>query len=295
MKATLKKITVLSLALLLSLSAVAFAGCSGLPQDEIDSIIAGAASAQYDSFGFDMDAPMSVDVCGGDDPGTMLISMSGSGVTDIVNEKVRMSMDLNIDLSGGVEQTAAADIYIVDGWMYSGFSVPDAGEEWQKMELTEEMWQQQDMVGQNLELLATAFEVNYKGTETVSGVECYVFEIEPDLDLLNAVLSQQATGLDILELSELDFGMFYKDLTVKQWLAKDSYHLMRVEIELVMEMAPDDFGATSEDFDEMTVEVGMTMRFYDYNQSFTIELPEAALEAEDVAAGFTTEQTAPQE
>ncbi|MGD9115852.1 MAG: hypothetical protein PVJ61_01530 [Dehalococcoidia bacterium] len=295
MKATLKKITVLSLALLLSLGAVALVACGGMSQDEIDDIIAGATNARYDSFAFDMDVPVVAEARGGTNPGQSVIAMSGNGVTDIANEAMRLSVDLSVEVDGEIEQEATAHLYVVDGWVYTGFEVPEFGEQWQKLEITDAIWQKQDMAAQNVALLTTAFEVNYKGTETLDGVECYLFEIDPDMEVLAPLLAQEATGLDVAGISILDIGALYDKLTVKQWLSKDSFHLIKTEIALFMELTPGDVGATSEDFDEATLDMSMIMRFYDYNQSFTIELPAAALDAEDITGGFTTEQTAPQE
>lgn len=283
MSAMLKKLLLISLALVLSFSLVAFAGCKEkLPQEEIDQIIAGALAASYDTVSFDMGVPMTVEAEGGDAPGTMTVDMSGTGFIDIINQAMRMTIEMDMSIPGAGPQDINAEIYVLEGWMYTGVDVPDMGEQWQKMELTEEMWQQQDQVGQYVELLATAVEVDYKGTETVNGVECYVFEIEPDMDNLTEILSQETSTLGIINLSGLDLAELYQELSVKEWLAKDSYLLQKTEIELVMEVRPGDVGATGDDFDKMTIDIGMTMRFYDYDQPFTVVLPPEALDAEEV-------------
>ncbi len=283
MSAMLKKLLLISLALVLSFSLVAFAGCKEkLPQEEIDQIIAGALAASYDTVSFDMDAPMTMEMEGGDDPGTMTVDMSGTGFIDIINRAMRMTIGMEMNIPGAGPRHMDAEIYVLEGWMYTGVDVPDMGEQWQKMELTEEVWQQQDQVGQYVELLATAVEVDYKGTETVNGVECYVFEIEPDMDSLTEILGQETSSLGILGLGGLDLGELYQELSVKEWLAKDSYLLQRAEIELVMEIRPGDVGATGDDFEKMTIYIEMTMRFYDYDQPFTVVLPPEALAAEEV-------------
>jgi len=283
MSATLKKLLLLSLALVLSFSLVAFVGCKEkLPQEEIDQIIAGAVAASYDTVSFDMDMPMTIKVVGGSDPGTMTVTMGGTGAIDIVDQAMQMTMDMEMNVPGEGSQDIDAEIYILEGWMYTGVNIPDLGEQWMKMTLTEEMWQQQDQVGQYVELLSTAIEVDYKGTETVNGVECYVFEIEPDMTALADVLSQDTSSLGMMDLSGLNLAELYQELSVKEWLAKDSYLLQRIEIEMVMEMRPGDVGATADDFDKMTIDIEMDMRFYAYGQPFTVELPDEALAAEEV-------------
>jgi len=283
MSATLKKLLLLSLALVLSFSLVALAGCGEkLPQDEIDQVIAGALAASYDTVSFDMDLPMTIEVTGGSDPGTISVSMSGTGFMDMVNEAMRMTMEMNLSVPGTGSQDLNAEIYVVEGWMYSGVNAPDYGEQWMKMELTEPMWQQQDQIGPYVELLATAVDINYKGTEIVNGVECYVFEIEPDMGALADLLLQATSSLGVMDLSGLDLAELYKELSVKEWLAKDSYLLQKAEVVVVMEARPEDVGATSDDFEKMTIDIDMTMRFYDYNQPFTVVLPPEALDAEEI-------------
>ncbi len=283
MSATLKKLLLISLALVLSFSLVTFAGCKEkLPQEEIDQIIAGALAASYDTVSFDMGVPMTVEAEGGDAPGTMTVDMSGTGFIDIINQAMRMTMEADMSIPGAGPQVINAEIYVLEGWMYTGMDIPGLDEQWVKTALTEQMWQQQDQVEQYVELLATAVDIDYKGTETVNGVECYVFEIEPDMDNLTEILSQETSTLGLINLSGLDLAELYQELSVKEWLAKDSYLLQRAEVELVMEVRPGDVGATGDDFEKMTIDIGMTMRFYDYDQPFTVVLPPEALAAEEV-------------
>ncbi len=282
----LKKLLMLSLALVLSFSLVAFVGCEEkLTQEEIDQIIANVASAEYDTISFDIDVPMSIKVVGGSDPGTMTVAVVGSGFMDMVNEAMQMTMEMEMDIPGEGYEDIDAEIYVVEGWMYTGANI--LGDEyWMKMALTEPMWQQQDQVKPYVELLATAIDIKDKGTEIVNGVECYVFEVEPDMDALTELLGEETSGLLPADLSDLDMGEIYQELTVKEWLAKDSYLLRKVEIKLVMEMSPSDVGVTSDEFDKMTMEIEMTMRFYDYNQPVSIELPPEALDAEEMPLSY---------
>jgi hypothetical protein len=287
MSATLKKLLLLSLALVLSFSLVAFVGCKEkLPQEEIDQIIAGATAASYDTVSFDMDLPMTVKAEGGSEPGKMNADMSGSGAIDIPNRAMQMTMGMELSMSGEGSQEMDAEVYVLDGWMYTGMDIPGLGENWMKMELTELAWQQQVQVDQYVELLATAVEVDYKGTETVNGVECYVFEIEPNMATLTDLLQQETSSLGMMDLSGLDVAELYQELSVKEWLAKDSYLLQRTEVEMTLEIRPSDVGATSNDFEKMSVELKMAMRFYAYNQPFTVVLPPEALDAEEMPLSY---------
>jgi uncharacterized tellurite resistance protein B-like protein len=283
MSATLKKLLLLSLALVLSFSLVAFVGCGGkLTQEEIDQIIAGAADASYETVSFDIELPMTAEVSGGGDAGVMTVDMSGTGAMDIVNEAMQVTMNMAMDVPGQGSQDIDAATYIVEGWMYTGATIPGYGEQWTKMALTEQIWQQQDQVEQYIRLLATAVEVDYKGTETVNGIECYVFELEPNMDTLQELLAQETASGMLMDLSGIDLAELYKELSVKEWLAKDNYQLQRTEVKIVMEMSPEDVGATSDDFDKMTIDMKMSMRFYAYNQPFSVVLPPEAETAVEV-------------
>ncbi len=283
MSATLKKLLLLSLALVLSFSLVAFVGCGALTQEEIDQIIANVASAEPETVSFDIDVPMSIKVVGGSDPGTMTVAVVGSGVMDMVNEEMQATMDMTMDIPDEGEQNISAEIYFVDDWMYVGMDVPGYGEQWMKMRADEEMWQQPDPLEQQLALWEGAVEVKSLGSETVNGVECYVFDIKPDMGILSDMLAQETSGMgmDLMDLGQLDLTDMFKELSVKEWLAQDSYLPMKMEIKIVMEVGAGD-AATGGDFDKMTIDVELNMNFYDYNQPVSIELPPEALEAEEM-------------
>jgi hypothetical protein len=282
MSAALKKLLLLSLALVLSFSLVSFAGCKGLPQEEIDRVIAGASAASYDTVSFDIDMPVTIKAKGGSDPGTTTEDMSGTGAIDMVNQTMLMNLGMDITVPDGSSQTVSTEIYVLEGWMYTGMSVPSYDEEWAKIALTEPMWQQQDELVQHLELLETAVEVKYKGTETANGVECYVFEIEPDMATLSDFVIHETSAMGLMNLSGINLTEFCKKRSVREWLAKDSCQLQRAEITVVLEFNPEDVGASSTAFEKVTIDIGMNMRFYAYDQPFTVVLPAGALEAEEI-------------
>lgn len=276
-----KRILLLSLALVLSFTLV---GCAieGLPQEEIDQIIANVTTAQYDTVSFDIEMPVTVKVVGGSDPGTMTMDVDGSGDMDVANEEMQMTMNMAMEIPEMGEQEMAAEVYIIGGWMYTMTDLLGLGEQWTKTEVTDETWQQQSQIEPLLEFLETAVEINYLGSKTVEGTECYLFEIVPDMEALAELMSQETSGMGMMGFGQLDLADLYKELSVKEWIAKDSYLIMKVEIKMVLEMSASDVGATAADFDTMTVDVTMVERFYDYNQPVSIDLPDEALDAEEI-------------
>jgi len=276
----LRRLVVLSLALALSFT---FVGCGGLPQEEIDQIIASATTSQFDTVSFAMHMPMEVSVTSGSATASMSVTLDiTNGVMDVANEEIYYETDMLMDVPLTGEQEVAGDVYIVDGWMYTRTDFFGLGEQWVKMEANEETWQQQDPLSGQLEFLAAAVEVNYLRTETVNGVECYLFEVVPDMEALGELLTEETAGMGMMDFSQFDLAEFYTDLSVIEWIAIDSSLLMRVEIHLALEMSASEAGLGEGEVGSMTTEVLMVVNFYDYNEPVSIELPPEALEAEEM-------------
>jgi hypothetical protein len=272
----------LSLVLVLSLTLVTFVGCEELTQEEIDQIVANVTSAQFDTVSFDVETTMTMEWVGGADSRTMTMAVDGTGAVDRANEEMQMTMNMAEDMPGMGEQEMAGEIYIVGGWMYTKMDLLELGEQWMKIEVTEEVWQQQSLIDEQLEFLETAAEINYLGSKTVNGTECYLFEVVPDMEALGELLAQETYGMENMDFSQLDLADLCKELSIKAWIAKDSYLLMKSEVEMVLEMSASDLGAIAGDADKVTIDVKMVESFYDYNQPVSIELPPEALDAEEL-------------
>ena len=281
MSAVVKRILVLSLALILSFTLV---GCAEgeLAQEEIDRIIASVTTTQFDTVKLDMDMSMTMEVVGGSEPGGMTMVADGIGAMDNANEEMQMTMNMTMDIPELGKQDMATEVYLVGEWMYTKIDVPEIGEQWIKMPATEGMWQQQSQIEQQIEFLKTAVEIKSLLDETVGGTDCYVFEVVPSVEALGELLSQQASGMGGMDFGQLNLADLLKEMSVKEWIAKDSYRVMKTEVDMVMEMRPADVGATEADFEKMTMDINMGMSFYDYNQPVSITLPPEALDAPEM-------------
>jgi hypothetical protein len=67
-------------------------------------------------------------------------------------------------------------------------------------------------------------------------------------------------------------------MSFKQWIAEDGYLIMKSETHVVMEISPEDVGASVEEFKKISADQRAVMVFYDYNQPVSIVLPREALE-----------------
>ena len=280
MSSAIKTMLALSLALVLSFTLV---GCTEeLPQEEIDRIIENVTTTQYDTVKIDMDMSMTVKVEGGSEPGEMTMVGDGTGAMDMANREMQMTMNMTMDIPELGKQDMVTEVYLVGGWIYTSVDIPEIGEQWIKMEFSEDIWQQQSQIEQQIELLKTAVEVDYLGSEAVNGTDCYVFKVVPSMEALGELLSQQVSGMGGMDFGQLNLADLIKEMSVKEWIARDSYRVMKAEVGMVMEMRPADVGATEADFEKMTMDMNIVQRLYDYNQPVSITLPPEALEAQEM-------------
>lgn len=285
MSATVKRILLLSLALILSFTLIGCAG-GGLPQEEIDRIVANAATAyaEVNTGKFDYtDWSVTIEQVGGSAPGTVTMVGDGTVVTDIANRKMQMTMNMTLGIPEQGEQEMTLEYYVVDEWLYVMAQYAGEDAQWQKTELTEELWQQQGYIEQQIDFLETAVEINYLGSEAVNGTDCYVFGVVPSVEALGNLMVQQLQTLGI-DFSQLNLSDLFKEMSVKEWIAKDTYWVMKAEVGALLEIHPEDVGATEDDFEEATIDMNIGLRFYDYNQPVDITLPPAALDAEEVSS-----------
>ena len=72
---------------------------------------------------------------------------------------------------------------------------------------------------------------------------------------------------------------------MKEWIAKDTYLLVKAEIEIAMEVDPEAMGIPGGD-GEIAMDMTISMLVYDYNEPVSIELPPGAEDAVEMPSGF---------
>ena len=279
----MKRILVLGVSLL-ALMASLLVGCAGgeLTEAEMEQVLTDVltANAEVDTCKFDLNMQATIEMTGGPEPGGASMLGSGTGVVDSAAREMHMTMNTIIDTPEDGEVELSVEYYVVDGWMHIKMNLPDKGEQWMKMQMPEEMWEAQSQIDQQLELLETADEANYLGTEDIDGTPCYVVEIVASTEALGKLMSQyQLPEMEGVDLGEFDLTDMMKEMSVKQWVAKDSYLFMKTENHILLEILPGNVGASEEDFGKITEDITSGMKFYDYGEPVSIELPEEALQA----------------
>ena len=253
----------------------------GLASDEelpsAEEIIAGviAAQANLTTGRQDFDMDMDMKVTSGGITGEVNMSMSGEVAADFVNRKMQMEMSASMRMSAeGQTQSQEMDMlmYLIDDMGYMKTDMPGESGEWEKYSLSEleleETWEAANYISAYADLLEQS-DITILKEQKVNGVSCYVIEVEPSkASLANLIAQQQlATDADI----GLDYSEMFKDFTVKYWVAKDSYDLIKATVEATLEL--------EEAGEKLEGSMTMTANGWDYGEPIDIELPAAALNA----------------
>ena len=222
---------------------------------------------------------------GGKQPMKIDMKADATGSIDVAATRMNMLMNVDMNVPVAGQQKTSTEMYVVDDYLYMKVSVPGAADQWLKTKLSAAVWQQQNQLDQQIEMLKTAIKVESLGEEVVDGTNCYVLSVTPDMAALAGFLAselQQGASADILK--DADLGKLFKSVTVKEWVSKKDYLPLKVDMSMSLEMRPEDVGATSTDFARMTMDMSVLGTYSDYNKPVTISLPAAAASAKETPA-----------
>lgn len=262
-----------------------FTGCDEeeefLTAEQIDQIVieTTSSSGEAATCKFDMDISETIEIEGGTESGKMTIEITGTVVVDNTNRAMQMLMTMSMGVPGWGEEEVTTEGYIVGEWMYIKDSTLETGDQWTKTKLTPDMWDAQNQIAQQIEMLSSG-EVDCKVIEVLDGVDCYKLDVTPDMEALAEYMFNQP-GMDLFQ--DLEEMLSSSSASYTQWVAVDSSLLMRSDCRMKMEVSPEDIpGATREDFEKMTMDMVSEVVIYDYNQPVAIELPQDALGATEI-------------
>ena len=286
-----KKIFTISLVLIIALSFVACTGGdegeAGLPSAQ--EIIDGVIEAQDDirTYQFDVDMTMDMAFEVEDEAFEQDMAMGFSGAFDLENSRMWLDMTMSTAATGEDEMEVEMEMYLIGDMVYTMVEDPETGSMWEKSEMTPEFWEEVNQyinqVEPQMELLEVV-QVEVIGSEKVGGVDCYVLQLTPDMEQLWQLAMQQAgvTGELVLpDIGEEFLREAFKNFSVKQWVAKDTYFLTKVEMYMAMELTPEALGYPEEE-GLMTMDITMNLLAYNYNQPVSIVLPQEAEEVVEV-------------
>jgi outer membrane lipoprotein-sorting protein len=271
-----KKIIAISL---VSVMVLSITTCAKEPsaQEIIDGVIESFDNIK--TYQFDMGMTMHAT---GEAEGESLehtVMMDNSGTLDL--ENLQMKLDLS---AGSGDEMMRLESYIIDGMMYAKPEVSGEESMWMKQEAPVEVWEGMSAssgIENYRELLRTA-QVEVIGSEKVENVDCYVLKLNPEMAELYQTAMDPVGGIGTAGMlppvpEELLQKMF-SSFSVKQWIAKDTYFLTKVEIDMTIESTPELMNYLGEE-GERILDIDIDFQAYNYNQPVTIELPPEAEEA----------------
>jgi len=196
--------------------------------------------------------------------GAVIGAMTG-GTTTVVDvsgdiDEQNKALHINMSHTGHNE---SMQLYVVDDWEYIKVYGPNLSSTWNKSPVTEDTWSVRNLPLQQVSALSDFIAVNYIGTETVGGVECYKLEVEPDL----VQLLQWFTGdADMEELDpSIDISEMVSEPSLTVWVAADTDYLVQTVIEATLSI----------DLEYMVMSIGqsISMTRSQFDQPVSIELP----------------------
>lgn len=199
-----------------------------------------------------------------------------SGECDVADMNLSMKTDISMAAPKvSADSSQKSEIYLFSDVLYKEERSTVACMQWEidgkptgwmstampYMDMPSADWGDNNQFKQQLDLMSNT-EIRHAGSETVRGIDCYVFEISTGkAQLINAILKQPGIGylLDGIDATELS-GMIDM-LTMREWISKDTNLLIKAETGMRLNMAGD------------PVDVLMSMSFYDHNLPLDITLP----------------------
>lgn len=277
--AFIRQILKVSLSLVLFVTVMGCSSTASLSEEQIVANVLGA----YDDITtvkMDMDMTMDLDAVDGEEPFSYQMNMKANGSVNIPETEMAMAITMDMDIPELGAQNISTDMYIVDDWMYMKIGMAGLAEQWIKSRLDDSMWTQQNQLEQQIQLLKTAVKTTSLGKGNVDGIECYMLEITPDMAALTDFIGSQLgaqTGADAL--ADVDLSNVFKSMSITEWLAVDTYLPAKMEMTILMEMNEEDFGSSTEGYEQMIIDMVMTVKYSGYNQPVTIVLPPEAANA----------------
>ena len=271
-----RKILAISLLLVMVLS---FTAC-GEELPTAQEIVDGAVQALDDIISYQLEMTSTMNASGESEGETFEGSTTTSqNITfDLANRKMHMVQTMNSIMTGADSIDTTTETYIVDNMVYVTSDSPYGDIIWTKSEIPSGFWEQMNQIKFQIDILG-ASQVEVISTEKVGGVDCYALQLTPDAEQLwQFFIQQMGTSGDMsTETSQELLRELAHNYSAKQWIAKDTYFLMKAEVEMSIELTPEIMGSPEAE-GEATVDTTTIMLVYDYNQPISIELPPEAAE-----------------
>jgi hypothetical protein len=267
----MKRLILLAIAIISVLTITLSAyGCTGLTDQQIVLKIIDTSN-NVKSFKLGMDLSENV--------GNVSAKETGTASVNNVTKEMLMNINTVMDSTPGGTQTDTMDEYLTSGYLYIRENITGT-DQWEKIKVDESQWTSEDQLAQLTDFLQSATSITRLDDGEINGLDCYVFQITPDMaEVLKWIQSQSQSTT---ELPNLNPDVF-KSTTFKLWIDKKSMLPQKENINVSMEITPSDItGATTMPNDTITSTMSGDITYTDYNIPVTIELPAAAQNAIEI-------------
>lgn len=266
-----KRILLLPLLLALIIAAV---GCAEEAKISEEELIEGAIAAARDIETYQFDMNTGTDMSGemGDEEiEAGHSSIEDAGVVDNINRRMQIETSTESELlpEGAIERQSR-ETYLVGDVIYIKQAIP--GVEWTKREMPG-LWDGENQIGQQVELFK-ASEIDWIDTEEIDGIPCYAVKLIPSLEKLWEIMRSTESEAQPLDLEEV-----FKNVSLSQWYAQDSFLPVKAQLEVTMILDSENFylpEGTMMVTGEMTYNLARIVVFHHYNEVVSIELPPGA-------------------
>lgn len=286
----LKQMASMPLALLLagSLTACTVGGVVDPSLPSAQEIIGAVVESMSDMRTYQFESSMIMSATGEADGESfeMTTDMTLSGAVDIENRQMGAEITMGAEMPGQGDMDMGMAVYIVGDTVYTKMDFFGFDDMWMKTEMTDAAWdemsQMVEMIEPYVELLEAA-QVRVTGIEKVAGVDCYVLEVNPDMDQLWQLAMRQVemTETEMPAPAEDFISEMFRDFSVTLWVSKDTFFITRVVIDMSVELTPEAMGFPDED-GVLRMDILMYLLAHDYNQPVSIILPPGAVYAVEV-------------
>jgi len=234
---------------------------------------------------------INTEVVGGSNPWERSLNISLVGAKNLVDEQTKMNLNISMIMEGmgqtSEDQTVIYDMYAPSDWLYISMATLNMGSYWIRVKRSGELEEffSFNAAEQQMKTLNSTTNIEYLRTEKLNDVDCYVLSITPNNNELASWLEKQDTGFQGIDWQKVtNDTSALKDLNFTCYLAKDSYLIMSMSMNMVIELTPEQANATSADFDTTQISFNINLALSNQNESFTITLPMDAYTAKEVSS-----------
>lgn len=259
-----------------------------------DLILSSAAKPDTYAFTLDIGQRIKISNVTANKTESQTVSTRSYGVAALNLTARALKMALaTIAVPDGQEENAsvmATEMYLLNDTMYM-----KVDGSWTKIILVgtslEALWaQQNEMERQNEELNNST--VTLLGRENVNGIDCYKFEVVPDLKAFSAIEESYNVGIQGSQAGSsaaprLNLSRLFNSTNISEimWISADNHLPVKVDISMDLALSSKDLGippkkeGNLEGNLEMMIDTSEAIAFSGFNRSINIVLPEDAKNA----------------